>query len=64
MNFLVLAATVAASAIITISVDTNHVVNIIRPLHAVGVGIDSDDAGKVPFLYSKPRHRPACWAPV
>ncbi len=55
MNFLVLAATVAASAIITISVDTNHVVNTIRPLHAVGVGIDSDDAGKVPFLYSKPR---------
>lgn len=55
MNLIVLAAATFASSTITISVDTTHVVNTIRPLHAIGVGIDSDDAGKVPFLYSKAR---------
>jgi len=55
LNFLILMVVAVATSVITISVDTSHPVNTIRPLRAVGVGIDSDDAGKVPFLYSKPR---------
>jgi F5/8 type C domain len=52
--FIFLAASIVGS-LISLLVDTSHAVNTIRPLRAVGVGIDSDDAGKVPFLYSKAR---------
>ena len=40
---------------VTIHVDTSHPVNVIRPLRAIGVGIDSDPAGKIPMLYSPER---------
>lgn len=55
MTFLVLLTSAVASSIISIHVDTTHVTNTIRPLRAVGVGIDSDPAGMIPMLYSKAR---------
>jgi len=47
------------SPLISIHVDAApaHRVNTIRPLRDIGVGIDSDPAGKIPFLYSPERTR-------
>jgi len=55
MNFALLVLAALAGSIITVHVDTTpqHRLNVIRPLHAIGVGIDSDPAGKIPQLYSK-----------
>ncbi len=47
----------AVNALIIVRVDTSHPVNTIRPLHAIGVGIDSDPEGKIPLLYSPARTR-------
>ncbi len=52
-------AAVLTSSVITVHVDTtpSHRVNTVRPLRDIGVGIDSDPAGKIPFLYSPARTR-------
>ncbi len=44
----------AAASIINVTVDTDpaHVLNTIRPLRAIGAGVDSEPPGKVPLLYS------------
>ena len=57
MNVAMLLLAAIVGSLITIHVDTapQHKLNTIRPLHAIGVGIDSDPAGKVPLLYS-PAH--------
>jgi hypothetical protein len=44
-----------STLVINIHVDTSHRVNRIRPLHDIGVGIDSDPEGRIPFLYSPER---------
>lgn len=43
-----------ASLLVTLNVDTapRNVVNRIRPDRAIGTGVDSDPAGKIPFLYA------------
>jgi hypothetical protein len=57
MNLAALVLAALAGSIITIHVDTQHRLNAVRPLHAIGVGIDSDPAGKVPLLYSPAKTR-------
>jgi len=54
-----LAAVLLAASLVTIRVDTNpgHRVNVIRPLRAIGTGVDSDPKGKIPLLYSPSRTR-------
>ncbi len=49
LRSLVLAALTALP--IAVHVDTTKPVNAIRPLHAIGVGIDSDPAGEVPTAH-------------
>jgi hypothetical protein len=58
MAFLV-ALVLAASPVVNVRVDTapSHVLNSIRPLRAIGAGVDSDPPGKVPFLYSPERSK-------
>ena len=55
MTFLL--ALLVATSLVTVRVDTapSHVLNTVRPLHAIGVGVDSDPPGKIPLLYSPSR---------
>ncbi|MDQ6767245.1 MAG: discoidin domain-containing protein [Candidatus Eremiobacteraeota bacterium] len=59
MHLLLVLIAAISSSTITVHVDTAPAqrLNVIRPLHAIGVGIDSDPAGKIPFLYSPRRTR-------
>lgn len=59
MIFIMTVLALLTGSTITIHVDTapSHRVNTIRPLRDIGVGIDSDPAGKIPFLYSPARTR-------
>ncbi|MBV8262919.1 MAG: discoidin domain-containing protein, partial [Candidatus Eremiobacteraeota bacterium] len=45
----------AATTVIAIHVDSSHPVNVVRPLHAIGAGIDSDPEGEIPVLYAPER---------
>ncbi len=47
----------AAASLVTVSIDAAHQVNTIRPLRALGVGIDSDPPGKIALLYAPKRTR-------
>jgi hypothetical protein len=59
MIFIIALLAAITSPVISIHVDAapSHRVNTIRPLSDIGVGIDSDPAGKIPFLYSPERTR-------
>ena len=50
-----LALVLAVTTVIAIHVDSSHPVNVVRPLHAIGAGIDSDPEGQVPVLYAPER---------
>ena len=57
MTAIALVLAVLTTSPITVHVDTTHPVNSIRPLHAIGVGIDSDPKGKIQLLYAPERTR-------
>lgn len=44
-----------AVVLVTVHVDTRHRVATIRPIRAIGTGVDSDPPGKIPLLYSRAR---------
>src|SRR5215472_6153932 len=56
---MLLLAAVVSTSVITVKVDTSHVLNTVRPLRAIGTSVDSDPKGRIEFLYTPARVAPA-----
>ena len=56
---LLLLAAAVSTSVITVNVETSHVLNTVRPLRAIGTSVDSDPKGRIEFLYTPARVAPA-----